>query len=119
MPLSYIPNFFIPSMMVLVQSLINMFIPSASAMAVVTMPIMTPLADLLNIQRQTATLAYQFGDGITNLIMPSYTVLIGSLGLAKVPFEKWIKFALPICGFLMVAVIILAVVAEQIKVGPF
>jgi uncharacterized ion transporter superfamily protein YfcC len=106
-------------MMVFVQSIINLIIPSSSAMAVVTMPIMTPLADLLHIQRQTAVFAYQFGDGITNLLLPSYSVLIGALGLARVPFGKWFRFAWPLCAILTVVVFILATIAEMIKVGPF
>ena len=118
-PLSYLPTVLVPGMMVFVQSLINLIIPSSSAMAVVTMPIMTPLADLLHIQRQTAVFAYQFGDGITNLLLPSYSVLIGALGLARVPFGKWFRFAWPLCIILTVAVFILATIAEIIKVGPF
>lgn len=118
-PLSLLPTAAVPAMMVLVQSLINLIIPSSSAMAVVTMPIMTPLADLLSVQRQTAALAYQFGDGITNLILPSYSVLIGALGLAKVPFGKWFRFALPLAGILTVVVLVLITIAELIKVGPF
>lgn len=118
-PLSYLPTILVPGMMVLVQSLINIIIPSSSAMAVVSMPIMTPLADLLHIQRQTAALAYQFGDGITNLILPSYSVLIGALGLARVPFGKWFRFAAPLVIILTVVVLILATIAELIKVGPF
>ncbi|MDN4523358.1 YfcC family protein [Fictibacillus fluitans] len=118
-PLSYMPTLLVPGMMVFVQSMINLIIPSSSAMAVVSMPIMAPLADLLEIQRQTATLAYQFGDGITNLILPSYSVLIGALGLARVPFGKWFRFAVPLAAILTIAVIILATIAEWIKVGPF
>ncbi len=118
-PLSFLPTLIVPGMMVFVQSLINLIIPSSSAMAVVTMPIMTPLADLLHIQRQTAVFAYQFGDGVTNLILPSYSVLIGALGLARVPFDKWFKFAVPLVLILTVVVFVLATVAEMIKVGPF
>ncbi|MEH7495391.1 hypothetical protein [Neobacillus niacini] len=83
------------------------------------MPIMTPLADLLEVQRQTAVLAYQFGDGITNLILPSYSILIGALGLARVPFGKWFRFALPLVGILTIVGLILVTIAELIKVGPF
>ena len=118
-PLSYLATWLVPGMMVFVQSLINLIIPSSSAMAVVTMPIMTPLSDLLHVQRQTAVLAYQFGDGITNLILPSYSVLIGALGLASVPFARWFKFAWPICAILTVVVLVLVTLAEVIKVGPF
>jgi uncharacterized ion transporter superfamily protein YfcC len=118
-PLSYLATILVPGMMVFVQSLINLIIPSSSAMAVVTMPIMTPLADLLHIQRQTAVLAYQFGDGITNLILPSYSVLIGALGLANVPFTRWFRFAIPLVIILTLVVLILVTIAEVVKVGPF
>jgi uncharacterized ion transporter superfamily protein YfcC len=117
--LSHLATWLVPGMMVFVQSIINLIIPSSSAMAVVTMPIMTPLSDLLHIQRQVACLAYQFGDGITNLILPSYSVLIGALGLASVPFVKWFKFAWPICVILTIVVLVLCTLAEVIKVGPF
>ena len=83
------------------------------------MPIMVPLADLLHIQRQTAIFAFQFGDGITNMILPSWTVLIASLGIANVPFTKWFRFVIPLIPILMVAVFALCTIAEIIKVGPF
>lgn len=118
-PLAALPAVLVPGLMVVVQSLINLIIPSSSAMAVVTMPIMTPLADLLDMQRQTAVLAYQYGDGITNLILPSYAVLIGALGLAKVPFTKWFRFIWPLTLILLGTVITLAIIAQQIGVGPF
>ncbi|MDR6989283.1 putative ion transporter superfamily protein YfcC [Paenarthrobacter nitroguajacolicus] len=118
-PLAAVPSLIVPGVMVGVQSLINLVIPSSSAMAVVTMPIMTPLADLLDIQRQTAVIAYQFGDGITNLILPSYSVLMAALGLARVPFGKWFRFIWPLTAILLVAVFVLAIAAELLRVGPF
>ena len=118
-PLSAVPLVLVPGAMVLVQTLINLVIPSSSAMAVITMPIMSPLSDLLGVQRQTAVLAFQFGDGITNLILPTYSVLIGALALAKVPFGAWFRFVWPLVLILTVTVIVLAIVAEQIGVGPF
>jgi uncharacterized ion transporter superfamily protein YfcC len=118
-PLAALPTVVVPGLMVVVQSFINLIIPSSSAMAVVTMPIMTPLADLLEMQRQTAVFAYQFGDGITNLILPSYAVLVGSLGLARVPFTKWFRFIWPLTLILIATVIVLAIVAQAVGVGPF
>jgi uncharacterized ion transporter superfamily protein YfcC len=118
-PLATLPAVIVPGLMVVVQSAINLVIPSSSAMAVVTMPIMTPLADLLEMQRQTAVLAYQYGDGITNLILPSYAVLMGALGLARVPFGKWFRFVWPLTLILITAVIALAIAAQFIGVGPF
>jgi uncharacterized ion transporter superfamily protein YfcC len=74
------------------QMLLNFFIPSGSTKAALTMPLMAPLADLSGITRQTAVLAYQFGDGFTNMIIPTSGVTVGTLGLAKIPFERWFKW---------------------------
>lgn len=97
-----------------VQSLINLIIPSSSAMAGRTMPIMTPLTDLLEIQRQTAVFANEFGDGITNLILPSYAALMDALGLARVPCTKWFRFIWPLTLTLIptATVIALDIVAQ-------
>lgn len=78
------------------QLVLNFFIPSGTAKAALTMPLFAPLADLTGITRQTAVLAYQFGDGFTNMIIPTSGVTIGTLALAKVPFEKWFKWLLPL-----------------------
>lgn len=78
--------------MYIIQSFINFFIPSGSGQAYVTMPLMTPIADLSGISRQTAVLAYQFGDGFTNMIVPTNAVLMGILGIGRIPYDKWFKF---------------------------
>ena len=77
------------------QSICNFFIPSGSGQAYVTMPIMAPLADLAGIQRQVAVLAYQFGDGFTNILVPTNAVLIGILTMAGIPYDRWLRFILP------------------------
>jgi uncharacterized ion transporter superfamily protein YfcC len=78
------------------QSVFNFFIPSASGQALVSMPLMVPLADLLDISRQTAVLAFVFGDGFSNSIIPTSGVLMASIAIAGVPYEKWFKFILPL-----------------------
>jgi uncharacterized ion transporter superfamily protein YfcC len=118
-PLQYLPRVLLAPAMVLIQTIINMIIPSQSAMAMVTMPIMAPLADLIGIQRQVAVLAYQFGDGITNLILPTWAILMIGLGFTKVPFSRWFKFALPICVIMTVICLFLCALAQVIQVGPF
>lgn len=75
-----------------IQTVINIFIPSASAKAAVTIPIMAPFSDMIGLSRQTTVLAFQFGDGITNMITPCSGVLIAVLSIAKIPYEKWVKF---------------------------
>jgi len=82
--------------MYVIQSLINFFIPSGSGQAYVTMPLMTPIADLSGISRQIAVLAYQFGDGFTNMIVPTNAVLMGILGIGKIPYDRWFKFIFPL-----------------------
>lgn len=76
-----------------VQSVINLFIVSGSGQAAVTMPLMAPLADLTGVTRQTAVLAFQLGDGLTNLIVPSSAGLMGSLAAARVDYADWVRFA--------------------------
>jgi uncharacterized ion transporter superfamily protein YfcC len=85
------------------QTLLNFFIPSASGQAMVSMPLMVPLADLLGITRQTAVLAFTSGDGFSNMIIPTNGVSMAILGIAIVAFGKWFKFVFPL--FLILSVI--------------
>ena len=89
--------------MFVVQGFINFFIPSGSGQAAITMPIMTPLADLLSVSRQTAVLAYQFGDGLFNLIIPTSGITMGVLAIAHIPYNVWLKW---IAGFIAIMVIV-------------
>tara|TARA_R110002072_G_scaffold67163_3_gene165056 strand:- start:54206 stop:55864 length:1659 start_codon:yes stop_codon:yes gene_type:complete len=82
--------------MLIVQSVANLFIPSGSGQAYVTMPIMAPLAEICEVTPQTAVLAYQVGDGFTNMIVPTNALLMGMLALGRIPFGRWIKFVLPL-----------------------
>lgn len=82
--------------MFLVQSLVNLFIPSGSGQAYVTMPIMAPLADVVGVSRQVAVLAFQFGDGFTNIVVPTNPVIIGMLAIAGVPYPRWLRFIFPL-----------------------
>lgn len=85
------------------QSTLNFFIPSASGQALVTMPLLVPLSDLLQLSRQLAVFAFLIGDGMSNMIIPTNGFLMAVLGIAGVPFEKWFKFILPL--FLILVVI--------------
>jgi uncharacterized ion transporter superfamily protein YfcC len=82
--------------MFLVNVVINFFIPSGSGQAVTVMPIMVPLADLTGITRQVAVQAFQFGDGFTNCIIPTASVLMGGLGLSGIPYGKYVKWVTPL-----------------------
>ncbi|MFK3938475.1 YfcC family protein [Alkalihalobacillus sp. NPDC078783] len=90
--ISQIPGTFAVVGMFFVQLFINFFIPSGSGQAATTMPIMTPLSDLLDIQRQVAVLAYQYGDGVMSTINPTNGVLMACLALAGIPYTRWIKY---------------------------
>lgn len=93
--------------MYLFQTLLNIFMPSGSAKAALTMPIMAQFADLIEVSRQTTVLAFQFGDGFTNMLTPTSGVLIGCLGVARIPYGTWLKWvwkfilALIVVGFLL------------------
>jgi uncharacterized ion transporter superfamily protein YfcC len=95
-PLSYVPAELSAIGMLLIQSLLNFFIPSGSGQAFATMPIMAPIGDLVGVSRQVAVLAYQFGDGFTNMIVPTNPVLMGILGLAGIPYDRWFRFIAPL-----------------------
>jgi uncharacterized ion transporter superfamily protein YfcC len=82
--------------MLVVQTVCNFFIPSGSGQAFVTMPIMSPLATLTDVPQQTAVLAYQFGDGFTNMIVPTSALVMGALALGKVPYASWFRFIGPL-----------------------
>jgi uncharacterized ion transporter superfamily protein YfcC len=95
LPLQALPGAASAVGMFFVQSLANLFIPSGSGQAFVTMPIMAPLADLVGVSRQVAVLAYQFGDGFTNILVPTNPVLVGILAMAAIPYDRWLRFVLP------------------------
>ena len=78
--------------MYIFQTALNVVMPSGSAKAALTMPIMTQFADLINVSRQTTVLAFQFGDGFTNMLTPTSGVLIGVLGMARIPYGTWLKW---------------------------
>jgi uncharacterized ion transporter superfamily protein YfcC len=102
-----------------VQTAINFFIPSGSGQAATTMPIMTPLADLVGITRQTAVLAYQYGDGFTNQIIPTSAALMGVLGMGKIPYERWFKYNWRLMVYWIIAGSVLVFIAALIEYGPF
>lgn len=105
--------------MYIVQIIISVVIPSGSGMAAVTMPIMGPLATLLGFTQQTAVLIYQFADGFTNIIIPTSGYLLAGVALAKIPYEKWVKWYWPLFLIMLVVGAVFVVIAQAIKFGPF
>ena len=88
-----------------IQMFINFFVGSGSGQAALTMPILAPLGDLIGISRQLTVLIFQFGDGFSNVIFPTSGILIACLGIAGVPFGKWLKWVMPLQGILFVLAI--------------
>lgn len=94
--------------MFVVQAIINFFVHSGSGQAALTMPIMAPLSDLAGVTRQTAILAFQFGE-YTNIIIPTSAVTMGALAMARISWEKWAKWALPLMILLFILGFILLI----------
>ena len=101
------------------QTLMNIFIPSGSAQAAITMPIMAPFSDLVDIPRQAAVLAFQFGDGFTNMITPTSPVLMAVLGVSRVPYSKWARWFLPLLIILFIAGILLLIPPLFLNINGF
>lgn len=112
------PNYISVQIMFVVQGFINIFIPSGSGQAAITMPIMTPLADLLAINRQTAVLAFQFGDGLLNLIIPTSGVTMGVLAIGKIPYNVWIKWVWKLMVIFILVSMVLLAIPEFFNVWP-
>jgi uncharacterized ion transporter superfamily protein YfcC len=100
--------------MLLMQTLINFFIPSGSGQAFATMPIMAPLADVVGLERQVAVLAFQFGDGFSNMLLPTNIVLMAILGIAGISYDRWFRFAWSLLLKLMLAAAAALVIAVWI-----
>ena len=107
------------SIMYLIQTIINIVIPSGSAKAALTMPIMAPFSDLIGISRQATVMAFQFGDGFTNMITPTSGVLIGVLGVAKIPYDKWVRWVTPFIIMLMIIGLVLLIPTVTMRLSGF
>ncbi len=115
----YLPSSISAITMFLTQSIINLFITSGSGQAAVTMPIMKTLADISNITRQTAVLAFQFGDGFSNIISPTSGYFMAALSIGGITWKKWAKWVWPLVIIWYIQGIILIAIASYIGYGPF
>ena len=109
-----LPPVFAAAGMYFVQLIINFIIPSGSGQALVTMPIMAPLSDMLGVTRQTAVLAFQLGDGFAHILYPTSGYFMAALAIAGVEWHKWIKFFLPLFLILMGISLVALIVAQSI-----
>ena len=91
-----------------IQALINTIIPSATAKAAITIPIMAPFSDMVGVSRQAMVLAFQFGDGFTNMITPTSGVLIASLSMARITYSEWVrKIWRPVLALMVIGLLLL------------
>jgi uncharacterized ion transporter superfamily protein YfcC len=116
--ISGLPGVMAAQAMFVVQSVINFFIHSGTAQAALTMPIMAPLADLVGLSRQTTVYAYQLCEFI-NPILPTSAVTMGVLGMARIPWETWARWFLPLMLVLVVLSLALLVPPVLLHWGPF
>ncbi len=105
--------------MFLLQSALNFFIPSGSGQASTTMPIMTPISDIVGITRQTAVLAFQLGDGISNSIIPTGGSLLAALSVANIDYEDWVKFIWKLMVIWTLLGCVFLAIASAINYGPY
>lgn len=97
----------------------NFFVGSASAKAFLMMPILAPLADLAGITRQTAVLAFDFGDGFSNMIYPSNALLLVGLSFTVVSYPRWIRWTIPLQLFAFALSVVFLGIAVAVGYGPF
>lgn len=116
--LNHIPFYLQGFGMLIANTIINVFITSGSGQASVVMPIMIPLADLIGMTRQTAILAFNFGDGFCNYILPTSTALMGIISAANIPYDRWMKFMWKCFLLWLMVGAILIFIAQLIKLGP-
>lgn len=110
-PLSKLPGAINAAAMFVVQTIVNFFINSGSGQAAAMMPIMAPLSDLIGVSRQTAVLAFQMGDGFSNMIWPTSSALMAYIFAAKENYGNYLKFIMPLFGIICVISVIMLVVA--------
>ena len=101
------------------QCLLNFLVPSGSGQAAVSIPIMAPLGDLVGVTRQTACIAFQLGDAISNIFTPTSGFFMAGLALAKIPWTKWAKWILPLIGMQYALGAVFVMIAHLIGLGPF
>ncbi len=116
--LSTLPTYASAVSMSFAQCGINLMIPSGSGQALATLPIMIPLGEVLGLTRQTTILAFQIGDGVTNLFNPTLGGLIAMLAMCRIPFDRWLRFIFPIIGILLIISWIVLLFSVYIDWGP-
>jgi uncharacterized ion transporter superfamily protein YfcC len=107
------------TIMYVFQSLLNLVITSGSAKAALTIPIMADFSDIVGLSRQATIVAFQFGAGFTDMIAPTSGVLIGVLGMARIPYVKWLKWILPVLAVLVIIGFLLLIPTVTMRLNGF
>jgi uncharacterized ion transporter superfamily protein YfcC len=102
-----------------VQNILNFFVPSGSGQAAVSMPVLAPLGDLVGVTRQTNVLAYQLGNGLTNILVPTQGYFMAALGILGIPWGKWVRWLMPLLAIWLAIGCGAVVLASLIRLGPF
>ncbi|SDN43923.1 Uncharacterized membrane protein YfcC, ion transporter superfamily [Fictibacillus solisalsi] len=105
--------------MYLLSAFLHFFISSGSGEAVVLVPILTPLADLMHITRQVAVQAIMLGEGVVNSFNPTSGVLMGVLAASGIPYTKWLRFVLPLVAMWFVIGLVIIIIGVMINWGPY
>ena len=94
----------------ILQSFLNIIMTSSNVQVVVTMPILIPVGDLVGVSRQATVLAFQLGDGFSNILLPTWSTLMSILAVAKITYQKWVQYAWKIMvGWTLAGVVIMMV----------
>ena len=116
--LSHTPKFLMAPAMYIANTLVNVVLTSGSGKAAAVMPIMVPLADLLGITRQTAVVAFNFGDGFCNYVLPHSTALMGIISAVNIPYDRWMKFMWKMFLIWFAVSCVMTAIAQAINLGP-
>ncbi len=116
--LGFLPAYVQGAAMYIANLILNLFITSGSGLANTVMPLFVPLADLVGLTRQSAVLAFNFGDGFGNYVLPTSSALMGILGAANIPYDRWMKFMGKLFLIWVAVGCTLMVIAQMIKYGP-
>lgn len=116
--LTGLPTYASAVSMSLAQCGINFMIPSGSGQALATLPIMIPLGEVLGLTRQSTILAFQVGDGVTNLFNPTLGGLIAMLAMCRISFDRWLRFIFPVVGVILIVAWLALLFSVYINWGP-
>jgi uncharacterized ion transporter superfamily protein YfcC len=103
----------------LMQNALSFIVASGSGQAAISMPILAPLGDVLGITRQTIVLAYQLGDGFSNIVTPTQGYFMAGLAILGIPWSVWVRWLMPLFGIWLAIGVVALLVAHRIQWGPF